>query len=154
MPRKICKGCSRELDMSMFHKHSQNGTRPRCKECRSKATKRFGPHSHLIGILEKKTRSDIANDCRKKYPYKDAAKTAKRRTAKKQATPLWGNHKAIQIEYELAAWCTKVMETPYEVDHIIPIQGKLVCGLHVENNLRVIPWIDNVKKGNNFAETY
>ena len=45
------------------------------------------------------------------------------------------------------------MSTPdvkYSVDHIIPIQHELVCGLHVEHNLQIIPLIDNIRKHNKF----
>lgn len=151
MPRKVCKGCLRELDLDMFHKHSQNGTRPRCKECRSKATKRFGVHSHLIGILEKKNRKLISAGYTKRYPEKSAAKTAKRRSIKKKSSPHWANQFFIDEAYHLASLRTKTLGFKWEVDHIIPLQGKNVCGLHVENNLQVIPKISNIRKGNKFC---
>ena len=49
-----------------------------------------------------------------------------------------GNRIAVQIHRAVA------------VDHIIPLQGKTVCGLHVENNLRAIPHFLNTRKGNKF----
>jgi len=39
-----------------------------------------------------------------------------------------------------------------EVDHIIPLQSKIVCGLHVQNNLRCIPMRENRSKSNKLEE--
>lgn len=80
-----------------------------------------------------------------------SAHAAKRRAAKLNATPGWltqADLKMIKTEYSLAAWCSEVMGTEYHVDHIIPLLGKTVCGLHVPWNLQVIPANDNLRKSN------
>lgn len=77
-----------------------------------------------------------------------AAQCRARQARKLCATPKWADRALIEVEYALAMWCSKVMGEPYHVDHIIPLQGELVCGLHVHNNLQVIPQVANLSKGN------
>ena len=84
----------------------------------------------------------------KKYPAKSRARFAKRRAAKYSATPSWANHFFIEEIYDLAQRRTKATGFKWHVDHIVPLQGKTVCGLHVENNLQVIPARDNISKKN------
>ena len=79
------------------------------------------------------------------------AKWMRRYANKKQRTPAWltdAQHKQIETEYALANWCSTVMGEPYHVDHIIPLQGKTVSGLHVPWNLQVIPAKLNQQKSN------
>jgi hypothetical protein len=71
-----------------------------------------------------------------------------RRAAKLCATPAWRNDFFIEEAYDLAVLRTKVMGFPWHVDHIVPLRSKLVCGLHVEHNLAVIPALHNFSKGN------
>jgi hypothetical protein len=63
-------------------------------------------------------------------------------------TPSWANKDAIKQIYKEAKQLTAQTGILYEVDHIIPIRGELVCGLHVESNLRIIEWFDNNQKSN------
>jgi hypothetical protein len=72
---------------------------------------------------------------------------AKRRAAKLQRTPAWCNHELIKLIY---AHATHIEELGIKchVDHIVPLQGKKVCGLHVHNNLSVVTDLENLKKNN------
>lgn len=70
------------------------------------------------------------------------------RGKKFSATPVWANLFFMQEAYALAALRTKITGSVWEVDHIVPIKSKLVCGLHCETNLRVITFAENRTKGN------
>ena len=79
------------------------------------------------------------------------AHAAKRNSIKLNAIPNWANLVQIEAKYQLAAMFSKCSGVSHEVDHIIPLQGKNVCGLHVEYNLRVITQEANRKKGNRYV---
>jgi len=75
------------------------------------------------------------------------ARAARRRARQIKVTPLWLTEvqwDEIEKIYELAA------EEGLTVDHIIPLQGERVCGLHVPWNLQLLSNEQNAKKGNTF----
>lgn len=63
---------------------------------------------------------------------------------------LWANLDAIRAAYELADAMTRETGRLHVVDHIIPLQGREVSGLHVETNLRVIEHRENAVKHNSW----
>lgn len=79
-------------------------------------------------------------------------KTGKRRAVKFAATPMWADLDAIKRIYLLAEKLSVETGIKHHVDHVIPLQGKNVCGLHVENNLQVIPAKQNLSKANKLIE--
>jgi hypothetical protein len=75
----------------------------------------------------------------------------RRQAAKLQRTPAWLTEDDIWVmreAYKLAKLRTEMFGFSWHVDHILPLQGKEVSGLHVPENLQVIPWLDNLKKHN------
>ena len=79
--------------------------------------------------------------------------TADRWAAKIQRTPAWLNsedHWFIKEIYDLATLRSTMTSVKWHVDHIVPLQGENVSGLHVPWNLQVIPATENMSKGNRF----
>lgn len=65
-----------------------------------------------------------------------------------QAAPSWGNPAAILKLFRWADELSKATGIDHHVDHVVPLLSPLVCGLHWEGNLQVLPAIDNKSKGN------
>jgi hypothetical protein len=77
----------------------------------------------------------------------------KRFSAKKSRIPSWLSEEElllIQEAYSIAKLRTEVTGIEWQVDHILPLQGKLVSGLHVLTNLQVVPATWNQSKSNSY----
>jgi hypothetical protein len=85
----------------------------------------------------------------KANPDKGCAKATRYRATKLNATPSWADHVAIGMIYR-AAEVIRITGFDVHVDHVVPLQGKRVTGLHVHNNLRVIQANANRSKSNHF----
>jgi len=83
-------------------------------------------------------------------PDKHNARGMLRHVSKLHRTPAWADLRAIQEFYTLATQLTASTGIVHSVDHVIPLRGKLVSGLHVHNNLQVITKTANSSKGNKF----
>ena len=87
-------------------------------------------------------------------PHLRAKLSSVQRAKTLQRTPKWlteDDYWLIDEIYALAALRTKTTGVEWHVDHAIPLRGKNVSGLHVPSNLRVIPALVNLKKGNKYA---
>ena len=84
-------------------------------------------------------------------PDKVNALIAKRTAARLQRTPKWADMAAIEAVYEAAARMRRETGIGYDVDHVIPLRGRLVSGLHVAENLQILERRANARKGNRFV---
>lgn len=100
---------------------------------------------------QKAERLQSAKKYRKENSAKINALAMNRIARKKQATPKWMTKQDfadIAEFYKIAKELQWLSEEPLHVDHIIPLKGKNVCGLHIAANLQILPASMNIRKGN------
>lgn len=126
-----CSHCNNVYDISMFHAINTNraGIRYICKSCSSINRDR---DYHI-----KYSKQHYLNN---KAYYLN--KRQQRRLAEKRAATAFGNAGLVDFY--------KNCPEGYHVDHIVPINHKLVCGLHNTFNLQYLPAVENLQKGNKF----
>ena len=177
-PTKTCKGCASVKPMLLFYKDKQakDLCSTYCKECtKAKANAAYHSNKEVHNARSNAYRSNnmpkiraIAANYREKNrerinSYSSAwvksnrlnstLNTAKYRSAKLQRTPAWLTEfdlLRIKCVYQVAAMRSRESGYVWHVDHIIPLQGVFVSGLHVPDNLRVIPAVDNMRKNNHY----
>ena len=174
---KRCPQCKTHKAKTEFYKNKAQfeGITAQCKECcKENAAKRRAEKPEVTreevrqawkrgGKQYDATRSDAKrtyrteNDERLKEYFKAYRKAnrpkltayrAKARAVKQLATPTWANQKYITMFYEMASLESTRVGLPVEVDHIVPLQSPLVCGLHNEFNLQLLLRSDNRAKCN------
>jgi hypothetical protein len=91
-----------------------------------------------------KTQSERWRRWRLKHLKEHNAKSALEKAMRLQRIPPWADLEAIKQFY---------LNRPegYHVDHIVPLRGKTVSGLHVLENLQYLPAKENMSKGNKFS---
>ncbi|HCI1950464.1 TPA: hypothetical protein NOE94_003118 [Pseudomonas aeruginosa] len=98
--------------------------------------------------LHNEKRLSKKKEYRAMHPEKVAALVRKRQARKINATPKWADMEVVEGFYAEARRRTIETGIAHHVDHIYPLQSPIVCGLHNEFNLRVIPARENQSKSN------
>lgn len=123
------------------------------EESRARYASNKERHARSVKKWREENRQRAA-DIRRKWESRNrekvCAKTALRKASKLRATPAWCDLSAIQDFFDAAAAFRMYTGQEYHVDHIVPLRGKTVCGLHVPNNLQVLPATENARKGNRY----
>lgn len=169
---KNCPKCNQVKPPEDFGKHSSrpDGLQGCCKICKAKyrldnIEKYNETHKAYLARNLEKIKAKVF-EYRKLYREKHNANNrkyaktarvtknsnlAKYRAAKDNRTPSWLSKEQLkQIEqfYWLANDLRKVTGEVYHVDHIVPLRGKNVSGLHVPWNLQILPMDLNCSKSN------
>lgn len=157
MLTKVCSKCCIEKSVDQFSKQKRGkyGTRSMCKDCESHYNKQYRDQNHeLVLGRQKKYRQQnrkMAAASKKKWrqanPHRHTEHEARRRANKLRATPSWSNQSVVNALYKQAADAI-ADGINLHVDHIVPLQSDIVCGLHCEANLQLLPASDNTSKGN------
>ena len=152
-----CRECNAAYQRAWREKNSQKTAAYRARNLekrrayyaanpeRFKAQSRAYHHRHREKNLERMTQYGRDN------PDVFSANQAKRRAAKLQATPAWlteTDFEMMKVSYAMRDALSERYGFKFHVDHIIPLQGENVCGLHVPTNLQVILASENMSKGN------
>lgn len=136
--RGICKACKKAMDARYYSAKKQE-----IKE-RTSAYRKDNIEKHRG--WQKKWRSKPENKA------KQTAGTARYNAGKDQRTPAWADQEAIAYVYHAAQVIKEVYGTEWHVDHIIPLHGERVSGLHVANNLQLLSPTDNIQKSNQYQD--
>lgn len=159
---KYCPKCTRTLDLSGFYKNKSrvDGLQGYCKECKKKRDRQYdAEHREEVNKYAREQRSRSKNYLSHLKKYREKSKPIrakiqmKRKTSKLQRMPKWLTEfdlLKIKCYYQVAAMYSKESGFDWHVDHVIPLQGKNVSGLHVPSNLQIIPAIENMRKNNHY----
>lgn len=150
----ICRACHNQSTKSYYHNNKERRVnynkawRESNKEHIKAKSKTYYAENKAYVNLYTKVWRQLNKD-------KVANYGACRRATKKQAMPSWlskAQLEEIQSFYNHAKDCELVSGQPYHVDHIVPLKGETVCGLHVPWNLQVLPSDINLSKHNNYND--
>ena len=169
--QRFCQDCG--VDITAVYRAKHGG---HCKACIA-AYQKVYRGSNLERIAESKKNWKLSNPehvaeqdrkyaaahpekrvvARRKWsaanPGKDTACKTQTRLARIKRTPVWLSEDdkwLIEQAYELAAMRTRMLGFVWHVDHILPLTGRKVSGLHVPTNLQVIPGAENSRKHNRY----
>ncbi len=89
-----------------------------------------------------------------KNPDKVALLVDTRKKVLKQSTPPWFEHDLVNTIYRKRDELSRLWGVDLTVDHVVPLQGKKVCGLHCWINLQLIERKENGRKHNKYESSY
>lgn len=160
---QVCSKCQAEKGVECFIWDSRyDRPKKKCKTCDAATYKEYRLRNKDKTLTRNKAYRDSNPDFKKAvaqkslardklYKPKKAAREAKRRFSKLNATPNWlteAHFEQINQTYWHCADLKLVTGEQYHVDHIIPLRGKNVCGLHTPWNLQILPSDINIRKSN------
>ena len=146
-----CKDCHRERNREWYlaNKKKQN---KKAVQWRKDNPAKAREISRAFHERNKEARAASHAEWARRNRHKRNAAVAKRNATKLCATPKWVDWEKVRAIYREARRISDFTGIPHHVDHIVPLQGKNVCGLHWELNLQIIPASENCEKFNKWND--
>ena len=158
---KHCSNCNQTKELTEFYtnKRKASGYHCYCRICSKEKNKQWKTNNkEKAAVYDKAWQEKNKDKKSKNYKNWQVNNRAKvnsynslRRALELKATPSWlTNEQKSQLDsiYWLARLQQELTDEQYHVDHIVPLRGKTVCGLHVPWNLQVMSAKENMTKGN------
>lgn len=137
----------RRANLNAWKKRNPDKHNSYVKNARQKKPELYNTHSKSWIQRNPEKRKQVTAEYSKKNLDKILANTNARRARLLNACPKWVSVQDIRKIYELRKQISIDTGVVHHVDHIVPLRGKTVCGLHVPWNLRIIPASQNFRKG-------
>ena len=158
---KTCTKCQESKPLDQFYKRAdRDAYHSWCKSCKHEAGKNWHSknkerHAELTSQwYEQNKEQHLANS--KAWYAANKSRKLETVTAREKrcvlATPTWADRELIKELYELARKLTEQTGIPHEVDHVIPLQGETVSGLHCQDNLQILTQEQNRRKANKLVD--
>lgn len=162
MSEKACTKCQETKQFSLFspHKGTKDKLQSWCKACVAAQTRMYNAEKMRLRMENPEYKAK-AYEQMAKYRMANKEKVAawkrafllRRRMHEKQVSPLWNKElsELVFIEaYDLAKLRKEIFNFSWDVDHIVPLNGRKAKGLHTACNIQVIPTKLNLEKSNKF----
>lgn len=174
---KFCSSCNIEKEYSFFslRKASKDGLTASCKSCISERKKSLtstatynkayreknkdieAERVRFWKTQNKETINEYKKKYRKKFPLLHSIWDSHKRASRLQRVPSWFNKEDKEIIngfYKKAKEISEANKCLYQVDHIVPLNGKKVSGLHVPWNLQILTAEENNRKNNKYEDLF
>jgi len=153
----VCTECGVEKTLDDFYER-KSGYYSYCKPCGNKKARRWAK-ANRARVTAKAVewqrahpdaRALIKRSYHKAHPTAAQADASRRKAIRLRAVPAWANLFFIAEAYDLCVRRTMTTGKKWNVDHVVPLRSKTVCGLHTHGNLAVILAAENAAKSNRY----
>jgi len=148
-----CKACAKEYDDKYYAANSEELKEYKAKWCADNPEKIKEYRAEYYAANSEKEK-EYSAEYQKANLHKFRTYGSNRRAAKSKAIPAWLTEEDWQSMEDINKEAKRIeleTGTKMHVDHIHPLKGKLICGLHCPSNLQILTAAENCSKGNKFT---